>query len=251
MTEVAVGSMLKAVPGGLVFLVGQSRTRWPASPHPKHFPDARYSVCSLSESLDVFCGLGLLPFDVTEPPQWLDLPFPDWNLSGGRGIDKCHWPSWEWDDPLVWNLLPTHPGVWWLEPKVTDLMDISACWDLAFVLPPLGPEEDAVGWDDCMERQSFPSTTFSDISIISAWETTSSQDETSGCRLSLHSPFWITEREPFQNLRTLSWSGIAPIMLNSSCSSWVYSATLFSFWWHGNKPESFSFAFNNQSESSS
>ena len=56
-------------------------------------------------------------------------------------------------------------------------------------------------------RRSLLSAMFSDISMISAWATTLDHEDTSGFKLSLHKPFWITARDPFQNLSTWSPSG--------------------------------------------
>ena len=207
-----LGSMLKDdFPGGFdpltwtVCLWGQFRLTCPSPPHPKHLPAARSSASPLSVHLEDFWASGL-----DDEAGW-DLPRL-WFLAGtfGESLDRCEcgywrsfWADEEVCDPsrhlskvVVRDRCRSHPWACLGASKVTDLTDRPDGVGLD-----LGPISIVLVDCECPIHWSRRSATFSDISMISAWATTCSQVEISGLRLSLHSPFWITAQEPFQNLR--------------------------------------------------
>ena len=237
--------MLKVeVPGGCwllaltTFFRGQLRDKCPGSLQLKHFPAAHNSSCSFSDSQGVVTGLGHGSI-----PVWQDVSLLPCNENLPWLIDRMSldgdiltWWDQLCDHQALWSCLKPWPRplefTWCIVSNVTDLTDRSGArfWALEWALKCTVAEFPSLLVCPCV--WSWCSATFSEISIILAWLTTSSQVEILGLKLSHHNPFWINRREPFQNFMTLSWSGMSPIILNNSCSSWVYSATDFSFWWH-------------------
>ena len=157
----------------IVRLVGQSRLKWPVSPQTKHWPDAKRSAFSFSDSLgvlwdsDIFVrGVWDLPLGAGLPRKGCDpsRPREDWCLPLEPWLGR--WVSW----------LPERELFSWRDPCSKDRADPPwwRCLDLLQPCPWLVPPliEVLAGAEEEPTLRSRRSATFSEISIISAWAIT-------------------------------------------------------------------------------